>query len=137
MKKLVVIAVLIFGSLSCSEEQFLITQEIASDIVEIGPWEPTNLIIENKLEDNFSITSWSMVGYEFKNLDIQPGDSNQFVLDNYMTDGYEDLNVTVVFSSSSSSFSISDNVNFIMGGVTKITISGCEACGGYQVESSW
>ena len=126
-----------FGTFSCSEEQFMFTQEVVADIVTIGPPEPTSLIAENQLTDNYAITSWSMVGYEFKNLDIQPGESDQFLLVNAMTEGYEDINVTLVFSSSTSSFSISEKVNFIAGGVTKIKISGCEACGGYQVETSW
>ena len=91
----------------------------------------------NQLEDNFSITSWSMVGYEFKNLDIQPGGSNLFVLVDDMPEGYKDINITVVFSSSTGSFSISEKVNFIPHGITKITISGCELCEGYQIESSW
>ena len=137
MKKTIAIFLLIFGSLSCSEEQFMFTQEIAADIVTFEPFEPTSLILENQLEDNFYITSWSMVGYEFKDLGIQPGDSDQFIMVNGMTEGYKDLNVTVVFSSSTGSFSISDKVNFTPGGVTKITVSGCEACGGYQIASSW
>ena len=137
MKKTIAIFILIFGSFGCSEDQFLISQEVAAGIVTFGPMDPTSLILENQLEDNFYITSWSMVGYEFKNLNIQPGDSDQFIMVNGMTEGYKDLNVTVVFSSSTGSFSISDKVNFKPGGVTKITVSGCEACGGYQIASSW
>ena len=137
MKKLILIAILIFGILSCSEEQFLFSQEVVAEIVHIEPLGPVSLSLLNQLEDNFSITSWSMVGYEFKDLDIQPSGSNLFVLVDDMPEGYKDINITVVFSSSTGSFSISERVNFIPNGITKITISGCEACDGYQIESSW
>lgn len=137
MKKLILIAVLIFGTLGCSEDQFLFSQEVVAEIVHIEPLGPVSLALLNQLEDNFSITSWSMVGYEFKDLDIQPDGSNLFVLVDDMPEGYKDLNVTVVFYSSTGSFSISEKVNFIPNGITKITISGCETCGGYQIESSW
>ena len=137
MKKLILIAVLIFGTSGCSEDQFLFSQEIVAEIVHIEPPGPVSLALLNQLEDNFSITSWSMVGYEFKDLDIQPGGSNLFVLVDDMPEGYKDINITVVFSSSTGSFSISEKVNFIPHGITKITISGCEACDGYQIESSW
>ena len=137
MKKLIFISIFIFGTLGCSEDQFLFSQEVVAEIVKIEPRGPVSLSLVNQLEDNFSITSWSMVGYEFKNLDIQPGGSNLFVLADDMPEGYKDINITVDFSSSTGSFSVTEKVNFIPHGITKITISGCEVCGGPKIESSW
>lgn len=137
MKKLLFIAILMFGSSSCTEDQFLFSQDIAANIIKIGPANPAYLLISNRLEENSSITSWSMTGYQFKDLDISIGEANQFILVNSMPEGYKDLTVTLFFTSSTSSFSLSDKVNFIAGGITKITVSGCEECGGYRIESSW
>lgn len=137
MKKILFIAILMFGSSSCTDDQFLFSQEIAANIIKIGPTNPAYLLLSNRLEENSSITSWSMTSYQFKDLDIPPGISNQFVLVNSMPQGYKDITVTLVFTSSTSSFSISDKVNFIAGRVTRITVSGCKECGGYRIESSW
>lgn len=137
MKKTILIAILTFGSFSCSEEQLLFTEQIAAEIVEINPPGPTHLILVNQLEENYSISAWKMTGYEFTNLEIPPGNSEQFLLINGMTEGYKDITVTAVLSSSIRSFSVTDKVNFNEGGVTKITISGYEACNGYRIEWSW
>lgn len=137
MKKILFLAILMFASSSCSEEQFMFSQEIAANIYEIGPANPAYLLLNNRLEENSSITSWSMAGYQFNDLDITKGDSNQFVLVNSMPEGYKDVTVTVFIKSATSSFSLSDKVNFTAGGVTKITVTGCEECDGYRIESSW
>ena len=134
MKKLLFIAILMFGSSSCTEDQFLFSQDIAANIIKIGPANPTYLLLTNQLEENSSITSWSMTGYQFNDLDIKTGESNQFVLVNSMPEGYKDVTVTLFIKSATSSFSLSEKVNFIAGRVTKITVSGCQKCGGYRIE---
>ncbi len=136
MKKSLV-AILFFVMSSCTEEQFLLSQEIVADLHIIGPMNPTYLLLRNRIEDNFSITSWSMKGYEFKDLDIPPGIANQFVLVNKTPKGYKNISVSVIISSSTNILTIRDTVNFTAGKVTKITILGCVSCGGYQIESSW
>jgi hypothetical protein len=43
MKKLILIAVLIFGTLGCSEDQFLFSQEVVAEIVKVELLGPVSL----------------------------------------------------------------------------------------------
>ena len=99
-----------------------------------------SLKVENQLNDSWRpITRVSLVGYEFNNLNIEPyGDSQTFVLDEGMSGGYEDINVTVRYirySGVGSSASI--KVDFNKGDTTTITLTGCsgaEGCPGIYLE---
>lgn len=129
------VAILLFVLSSCSEEQFLLSQEIVAGMHLIGPSNPTYLWLVNGIEDDLTISSWSMEGYEFNDLDIQPGESIQYVLVNNMPDGYQNVDVTIVISSSTRFFSITDSVSFSAGKYTKISVLGCDSCGGFHIET--
>ena len=107
----------IYALLSCG-------QELVAEVVSIEPQAPPVLRLSNRLNDDLDIISWNMVGYKFINLDISPGSAEQFILENGMTQGYENLTVTIVLASSTTSFSIQVIASFIQGGTTSIEIFG-------------
>jgi hypothetical protein len=121
MNKSILLAILVFLHLSCTQEQL-------GEIIEIRPPDPASLRLVNQLKENFAISSWSMSGYAFDNLDIRPGESQQFILVNGMPKGYSGLTVTVVISSSNQSYSTTHQVNFTAGRVSSLSISECGGC---------
>jgi hypothetical protein len=91
----------------------------------------------NQNNDNRSITSISLVGYEFNNLNITIGGSQTFVLDKGMPGGYSDINVQISHKYSAWSGSVSKKINFNTGETTTITLKGClsfEGCQGFSLE---
>jgi len=98
------------------------------------------LKVTNDLEDDWrSITAVSLVGYTFDNLDIQPfGDSQSFILDEGMSGGYENINVTVRYIRYTGvSASRSLKIDFFDGETTSIKLTGCdgaEGCPGIYLE---
>jgi len=102
-----------------------------SDSVEQYP----SLKVVNQNSDNTSITSVSLVGYEFNNLLITIGNSQTFSLDKGMSGGYSNINIKVTYGTPSGS--INTNANFTKGAITTITLKGCisyEGCTGYYLE---
>ena len=96
------------------------------------------LMMVNETSDNISkaITSVSLVGYQFSNLNILEGDTQVFNLDTGMPGGYEDINVIVRLSGPQI---ISENieVSFQDGDTKTITVKGCisfGSCNGYYLE---
>jgi len=110
------------------------------DCPEDEPEEYPFLKVVNQLNDSWrSITGVSLIGYEFNNLNIEPyGDSQTFVLDEGLSGGYEDINVTVRYIRYSGvGASASIKVNFNKGETTTITLTGCsgaEGCPGIYLE---
>ncbi|MCH7658495.1 MAG: hypothetical protein IIB05_09300 [Bacteroidetes bacterium] len=91
----------------------------------------------NQNNDSRSITSVSLVGYEFTNLSIAIGNSQTFTLDKGMPGGYSDINIIVSHKYSAWSGSVSTKVNFVDGDTTTITFKGCitfEGCEGFYLE---
>ena len=125
MKKLIFICIFVFGSLGCDEEEF-------KGSIVIHPPEPPFLRISNQINDNYAITSWKMEGYEYNDLHIPPGSTEQFLLNSGMRNGYNDKVVTIFLSSYSRSFTMSIKVNFLSGSITTITILSED-----QIESKW
>ena len=71
MRTVFLIAILALGSMSCTDEQFLIGQEVAAEIVPISLDEPTYLRVVNELEEDFySINAVELGHYSFKKLNI-------------------------------------------------------------------
>jgi hypothetical protein len=96
-----------------------------------------SLKVVNQNNDNRSITSVSLVGYEFNNLNITIGGSQTFVLDKGMPGGYSDINIIVSHKYSVWSGSVNKKVNFNDGKTTTITLKGCltfEGCQGFYLE---
>lgn len=102
-----------------------------------GPEEHPSLKVVNQNNDSRSITSVSLVGYEFTNLSIAIGNSQTFTLDKGMPGGYSDINIIVSHKYSAWSGSVSTKVNFVDGDTTTITFKGCitfEGCEGFYLE---
>lgn len=99
-----------------------------------------SLKVTNDLEDDWrSITAVSLVGYKFDKLDIAPfGDSQLFILDEGMSGGYGNINVTVNYIRYTGvSASRSLKVDFFDGETTSITLTGCddaEGCSGIYLD---
>jgi hypothetical protein len=92
-----------------------------------------SLKITNDLKDYWrAITTVSLVGYHFNDLDIEPlGDSQLFLLDKGMPGGYENINVTVYYRSYPGTISSrSLKVNFVDGETTSLTLTGCDGAEG-------
>jgi hypothetical protein len=105
-----------------------------------GVEEHPSLKVENDLNDSWrSITRVSLVGYTFSNLNIEPyGGFQTFTLDEGMSGGYEDINITVRYIRNSGiSGYASIKVNFSKGETTTIVLTGCsgaEGCPGIYLE---
>ena len=63
----------------------------------VGDEYPSLKIVNQTDVDYYYITSVSLVGYEFNNLNITTGDSQTFILDQGMPAGYEEINVDVAY----------------------------------------
>jgi len=94
-----------------------------------------SLKVVNQNSDSESITSISLVGYEFKSLLIPTGSSQTFVLDKGMPGGYNNIYIKVTYGTTFNF--VSTNVNFNKGTITTITSKGCsgyEGCTGHYLE---
>lgn len=126
---ILVIFSMVLGFSSCEKD---------CDCPEDKPEGHPSLKIENQVTDDRSIYAVRLVGYEFNDLNIASGNSQTFTLDEGMSAGYSEINVTVSYGTSyRPSNSRSINVDFTKGEVTKITLKGCisyEGCGGHYIE---
>lgn len=125
------IFIIVFAISGCSTDGI---QEPSEESKEEYP----TLKVANEVTDNRYITSVTLVGYEFKSLNITSGDSQSFDLDNGMPGGYENINVNVSYRTSTRpNNSKSTTVNFNDGEITTITLKGCvsyEGCDGHYLE---
>jgi len=82
-----------------------------------------------------SVVSVSIVGYEFRSLNIARGNNQTFSLMQGMPGGYTDINITVGFRShpASSVLYVSRNINFFNGKTTTVTLRGGEGEGGQYI----
>lgn len=85
---------------------------------------PTLKIVNQHGDKFHKIISVSLVGYEFKSLAINWGESQNFSLDKGMSAGYKDINIIITYGGSVARYSISDKVNFTNGKTTIITLKG-------------
>lgn len=104
---------------------------------EINEEHPT-LKVKNQNNDKRVITSIQLIGYEFTNLKIEVGDSQDFLLDKGMSGGYSDINIEVSYKYGGyPTASVSKKVDFKSGDITTITLKGCisfEGCTGFYLE---
>lgn len=114
---------LCFTMISCEEDSIIIR------FVNI-----TTLNLVNRLDDNYTITSWKIPGYEFQNLNISPGYSQQFDLIDGMRYGYKNVEITIILTSGSISLQKNYLLNFERGGVTSFALSGCGGCDDQRTE---
>ena len=84
---------------------------------------PSLKIVNQTDNEAYHITSVSLVGYEFNNLDITTGNSQTFILEQGMPAGYEDINVDIEYMAGPYNPRLgSIKVNFIKGETTTITL---------------
>ncbi len=110
---------------TCSEDD---------DIIVVEEY-PLLKIINQNSEDR-DIISVKLVGYDFDNLSIDKNNSQTFILDNGMSGGYEDINVTIRMAGPQIIIR-SIKVDFKEGYTTSITSKGCivyEGCDGFYLE---
>lgn len=125
MRALVLIGLFLFTTVSCDPDRM-------TPAIVIRPAEPPFLRLSNQLEENYAITSWKMEGYEYTNLHISPGSSEQYLLNSGMRNGYKNIEVNIFLSSNDRSFSMSTKVSFESGGITTITIISED-----QIDTKW
>ena len=141
MRIVFLIAILALGSLSCTDEQFLFGQEVASEIVQISLDEPTYLRIVNELEEDFySINAVELGHYTFKKLNISHGKSRKFRLTGELPREIDGMEITVTFSSETRTIIEKGIIDLYPGGTTIIWLTGregCGGCGGHSIEWGW
>jgi len=79
--------------------------------------------------DTRTITSVTLVGYEFKSLSIGFDSSQTFLLDKGMPGGYSNINISVSYHSGSATWYVSNNFDFNDDKTTTITLKGSNAEG--------
>nr|WP_319571439.1 hypothetical protein [uncultured Draconibacterium sp.] len=116
---------------ACSKDN---DKDESEDNTEVFP----SLKITNQNTDSRLITSVKLVGYEFNNLSIDVDDSQTFILDEGMSGGYSNINVTCSYKYGAYPVaSKSIKVDFSNGKTTTITFKGCisfEGCSGFYLE---
>jgi hypothetical protein len=85
---------------------------------------PSLKVANQTITSTFDIRSVTLVGYEFKNLNITTGSSQTFVLDKGMPAGYNNIYVTVSHYGIGQTRTTSIYINFKDGEVTSITLKG-------------
>ena len=138
----------LFGSLSCTDEQFLLGQQVAAEILDnhviVNPLaNPTHLRIVNEIEEEiYSINAVELAHYSFKKLNIPQGKSKKLTL--AVTGGLpvntNGLEITLTFSSSTRTIVEKGIIDLYPGGTTVIWLTGREACykcGGHSIEWGW
>lgn len=97
-----------------------------------------SLKLVNEVSEYKPITYVKLVGYEFTNLNIEPGSSQSFSLDKGMPSGYEDIYVTVGYKRYANvGGHRSITVDFHKENTTVIKLKGCEGaegCRGFYLE---
>jgi hypothetical protein len=126
-----VLSAVLFAFVSCDD----------GDAVEIPPIEKfPSLKVENEAVEKmplFNIYAVELAGYEFEQLIIPVGDSQLFILDQGMPEGFEQINVEIQFGTIGFDWSETAVVNFENGKTSTITLKGCElgeGCQGYYIE---
>ena len=141
MKNILLLAFVLLGSLSCTDEQFLLSQEVAADIVDISLDSPTHLRIVNELEEDFySINAVDLAHFSFNKLSISQGKSKKLRLDGELPVNMDGLEITVTFSSSTRTIVEKGTIDLYPGGTTVIWLTGregCGGCGGHSIEWGW
>ncbi len=141
MRIVFLIAILALGSLSCTDDQFLFGQEVASEIVQISLDEPTYLHVVNELEEDFySINAVELGHYTFKKLNISQGKSRKFRLTGELPLEIDGMEITVTFSSETRTIIEKGIIDLYPGGTTIIWLTGregCGGCGGHSIEWGW
>ena len=141
MRIVFLIAILALGSLSCTDDQFLFGQEVASEIVQISLDEPTYLHVVNELEEDFySINAVELGHYTFKKLNISQGKSRKFRLTGELPLEIDGMEITVTFSSETRTIIETGIIDLYPGGTTIIWLTGregCGGCGGHSIEWGW
>ena len=137
----------LFGSLSCTDEQFLIGQEIAAEIVDVSliadivQYNPTQLRVVNELEEEiYSINAVELGHYSFKKLNISQGKSEKLRLTSGLPVNTDGIEITVTFSSSTRTIVENGIIDLYPGGTTVIWLTGregCYKCGGHSIEWGW
>ena len=80
-----------------------------------------------------TITSVSLVGYQFNSLSLIGGENQTFSLSNGMNGGYNDINVNVGYRYGNRGWSSSIKVNFENGVETSIFLRISQLCGSDDV----
>lgn len=141
MKRIFWILLLVLSSLSCSDEQFLVVQEVASQAVNISLDNPTHLRVVNELEEDFySINTVEFEHYKFKELNIPQGKSKKFQLTGELPVNLDGIEITVTFSSATRTIVETGIIDLYPGGTTIIWLTGregCGGCGGHSIEWGW
>lgn len=71
----------------------------------------------------YSVLQVKLVGYEFNDLNIEKGTSKTFELNNGISGGYENVNVTVIYGlPQMAQWRVSKNCNFFDGQTTTVTV---------------
>jgi hypothetical protein len=138
---------ILFGSLSCTDEQFLLGQEIAAEIVDmqiimdIVTSSPTHLRIVNELEEEiYSINAVEIANFSSKKLNISQGKSKKLRMTGGLPVNTDGLEITVTFSSSTRTLVEKGVIDLYPGGTTVIWLTGregCYKCGGHRIEWGW
>ena len=141
MKRIFWILLFVLGSLSCTDDQFLFVQEVATEVVDISLDDPTHLRIVNELEEDFySINAVEMGDFKFKNLNIPQGKSIKFRLNSELPVNIDGLEIAVTFSSETRTIVETGVIDLYPGGTTIIWLTGregCGGCGGHSIEWGW
>ena len=141
MKRIFWILLFVLGSLSCTDDQFLFVQEVASDVVDISLDDPTHMRIVNELEEDFySINAVAFEHYSFKNLNIARGKSKKLLLTGVLPANLDGIEITVTFSSDTRTIVETGIIDLYPGGTTIIWLTGregCGGCGGHSIEWGW
>ncbi len=103
-----------------------------------NPTKYPSIKVVNQNRSQRVITSFRLVGYEFKNLNIGVGESQTFILDQGMSGGYSDIYTTVFYNYGGyPTRYVSTKVNFNGGETSTISLSGCtgaEGCNGLYLQ---
>ena len=141
MKRIFWILLFVLGSLSCTDDQFLFVQEVASDVVDISLDDPTHMRVVNELEEGFySINTVEFEHYSFKNLNIARGKSKKLLLTGVLPANLDGIEITVTFSSDTRTIVETGIIDLYPGGTTLIWLTGregCGGCGGHSIEWGW
>ena len=141
MKFPFLIGILILLSTSCSDEQFLLGQEVAAEAIQISLDTPTRIKLIHEMEEDFYwIHSMSIDTQEFKDFEISQGASKEFKLNDVKLTSYEDLSLSIQFSSSTRTLSETATIDLNPGGITLVWLTGregCGGCGGHSIEWGW
>jgi len=141
MKRILWILILILGSSSCSDDQFLFVQEVAAEVVDLSLDDPTYLRVVNELEEDFySLNRVEFEHYTFKKLNIPQGKSKKFLLTGVLPANLDGIEITVSFSSDTRTIVETGFIDLYPGGTTIIWLTGregCGGCGGHSIEWGW